>query len=212
MKKIFTDNKAFLISCVLLWIILSVLMLTYSKAHLHIMLNGYHNKLLDFFFTYSTEVGSWVPFVVAAGLLFYRYSAAILVLVTQLLVTIPVQLLKKYIQEARPKLFFEELHISLPKVDGVDMLISTHSFPSGHTAAAFSMFLCLSIIVTKPIYKFMFFVVALCVGFSRIYLSHHFVGDVFAGSVIGVLVTYIYYYIQQSFKPLWFEKRLIMKH
>jgi undecaprenyl-diphosphatase len=60
------------------------------------------------------------------------------------------------------------------------------SFPSGHTAAAFSGAWVLSTIWPRraPI----FFGLASTVGFSRIYVGAHYPGDVFSGATLGMLI------------------------
>lgn len=60
------------------------------------------------------------------------------------------------------------------------------SFPSGHTAAAFSGAWIVSTVWPKraPI----FFGLASCVGFSRIYVGAHYPGDVFSGAALGMML------------------------
>ena len=60
------------------------------------------------------------------------------------------------------------------------------SFPSGHTAAAFSGAWVLSTVWPKkaPI----FFALASMVGLSRIYVGAHYPGDVFSGATLGMLI------------------------
>ena len=60
------------------------------------------------------------------------------------------------------------------------------SFPSGHTAAAFSGAWVLSTVWPKraPV----FFGLASLVGFSRIYVGAHYPGDVFFGATLGMLI------------------------
>jgi undecaprenyl-diphosphatase len=63
------------------------------------------------------------------------------------------------------------------------------SFPSGHTAAAFSGAWIVSTVWPKraPI----FFAMASSVGFSRIYVGAHYPGDVFSGAALGMLLAEI---------------------
>ena len=60
------------------------------------------------------------------------------------------------------------------------------SFPSGHTAAAFSGAWVLSTVWPRkaPI----FFALASTVGFSRIYVGAHYPGDVLSGATLGMLI------------------------
>ena len=208
MKSIIKANLYFFIPLVLLWLLLFIAIFIVEKTALHLMLNSFHTNGLDVFFRFYTEVGGFLPFVVAAGLLFYKFGAAIMVLVTQLLVSVPVQVLKRTIDADRPKLFFEKLQLAFPQVEGVH-LHANHSFPSGHTAAAFALFLCLTVLVSKRAYKFLFFLLAVGAGFSRIYLSQHFAADVLAGSVVGVLVSYLYLTYHQKISVSWFDKSLL---
>jgi undecaprenyl-diphosphatase len=61
-----------------------------------------------------------------------------------------------------------------------------YSFPSGHTAAAYSGALVVSTVWPRraPI----FFGLASCVGFSRIYVGAHYPGDVLVGATLGMLI------------------------
>lgn len=90
----------------------------------------------------------------------------------------------------RPSLTFQLLHIPLNLVDGVDVNIH-HSFPSGHTTAAFSLFFCLSFFSGNNYAKITWFLSALLIAFSRVYLSEHFFEDITAGSFIGVVFSFL---------------------
>jgi len=66
-----------------------------------------------------------------------------------------------------------------------------HSFPSGHTCAAFCLFSFLAMLL-KPGYKWIgliFFTFALLVGYSRLYLAAHFFIDAYVGSLMGATFT-----------------------
>ena len=60
------------------------------------------------------------------------------------------------------------------------------SFPSGHSAAAFSGAWILSTLWPKR--APLFFALAASVGFSRIYVGAHYPGDVISGATIGAVV------------------------
>ena len=75
---------AFWIPYVVFLLVLGGMIVWNEKAELHLWLNSAHTAAGDVFFKYYTVVGEWVPFAVAAGLLLYRYRAALLVLGAQL--------------------------------------------------------------------------------------------------------------------------------
>lgn len=61
------------------------------------------------------------------------------------------------------------------------------SFPSGHTTGAFSLFCFIAMLLPKEkrVHGALFFILALSVAYSRMYLAAHFFEDVYAGSILG---------------------------
>jgi membrane-associated phospholipid phosphatase len=68
-----------------------------------------------------------------------------------------------------------------------------HSFPSGHTASAFALFIGMAFFTQNKYLKAVCLLLALGVGYSRVYLALHFPEDVLAGSLIGVLCALLLY-------------------
>jgi undecaprenyl-diphosphatase len=60
------------------------------------------------------------------------------------------------------------------------------SFPSGHTAAAFGAAVSMSRM--WPQGRVVWWLLALLMGYSRIYVGHHYPLDVVGGAIVGVLV------------------------
>jgi len=118
-------------------------------------------------------------------------------------------IIKQTWNEPRPVLYFKEHFpaVQLHRIVG-EQLHSTHSFPSGHTITAFAFFLALSYFTKKPLLHFLYFVLALLVGYSRIYLSQHFAVDVLVGSVIGVTVTILCKYYLDKKELKWADGSL----
>lgn len=92
-----------------------------------------------------------------------------------------VQVLKRLIKRKRP---FEVIHTLRTIKIGVDQ----YSFPSGHTTAAFALAMSTSILTTSLLFSTIFLVLAVMVGFSRVYLAVHYPSDVIAGAFIGSTV------------------------
>jgi len=94
--------------------------------------------------------------------------------------------LKFLVQRQRP-LFFLEVASKLSKGPGE---ILDPSFPSGH--AAFSFMMATLLALWFPRYRFIFFIVAGFVGWTRIYLGLHYPTDVIAGSLLGYGITKLF--------------------
>jgi len=61
-----------------------------------------------------------------------------------------------------------------------------HSFPSGHAATSFAAATVLTF--SRPRWAPAFYVLALAIGFSRIYVGVHYPLDIVGGAVLGVVV------------------------
>lgn len=87
--------------------------------------------------------------------------------------------IKRLVCRSRPchKLDDNELIIDRPKY---------YSFPSGHTAASFCV-VGVSFLRCQPIIWIPILIMALLIGFSRIYLRVHFLTDVLAGALLGFI-------------------------
>ncbi len=196
----------FFIPYILFVLTFSVLILCNSKADLHLWMTSFNSPFCDFFFHYYTLVGDWIPFAVAGLLLFYNYRISIFILISQLICGIFSTILKHIWNEPRPVLYFQQ-HFPAIKLHQVldEHLHTVHSFPSGHTITAFAFFLALALFTKKPTLHFIYFVLALLVGFSRIYLSQHFAVDVLAGSFVGILATVVCKYAIEKFPIKWVD-------
>ena len=134
-------------------------------------------------------------------LLFRKWKIATVVLVGQLIATLITTPIKRIIRAPRPSVILSELGIDFPMVEGVD-LHSTLSFPSGHTSAAFAFCFAVALFCTKWWQKMLCLLVAIFCGYSRIYLSQHFLEDVLAGSVVGVVSILLLYPLVARLKKI----------
>ena len=195
MYQIIKCEKYILILFAVVFIMAIGFLLLYGKIESHMILNAYHTPLLDTFFRYFTLIGGWVPCAVAGVLLvFKKWRVAVVILAAQLIATLITSPIKRIIRAPRPSVVLSEMGIQFPTVEGVD-LHSTLSFPSGHTSAAFAFCIVLAIFCPKIWQKILCLLLAIMGGYSRIYLSQHFLADVLAGSIIGLCSAYIAYLI-----------------
>ncbi len=181
------QKKTFLIAFSIVWLVALIIWIITDKIDFHLTLNTFHTPALDTFFRYFTYVGAWIPCAVAVVLLlFKKWRVATTILLGQGIATLITTPIKHIIQAPRPSVIFPQLGLDFPIVDGVD-LHTTLSFPSGHTSAAFSFCFALAIFCPKWWQKLLCLLLAILVGYSRIYLSQHFLQDVLAGSLIGII-------------------------
>ncbi len=167
------------------------LVILVNKFDLHSITNELHSPFLDAFFKYATHIGDGIMFgVLVLVFLFVKRKMALVFLIGGILTLVITHLLKKVIFKgiARPvgALGEEALHL----VDGVKMAL-WNSFPSGHTITAFTIFTILSLYFAKCKSQYLWFSLAIIAGVSRVYLSQHFLIDVFVGSFIGILIGFL---------------------
>jgi membrane-associated phospholipid phosphatase len=131
-----------------------------------------------------------------ALLLFFNVRKALLILLAYALSGAVTQLLKYgfFDDVNRPFFYSSYRGLILKIVEGVDMHIH-NSFPSGHSTAAFSLFICFCFVSKNQFVKFGCFILALFVAFSRVYLSQHFFEDIYAGCIIAVIFASLVYYL-----------------
>ena len=171
-----------------------------SKVNIHLTFNSFHTPFFDSFFTYITYLGDGVTaLLVTIMLLAVKYRYVLIVGLSNIIASLVTQVLKQtvFADALRPKKYFEGLQ-DLYFIPGVKNFLY-YSFPSGHTTCAFALYFSLSLIVKSNSLKLLFFIIALLVGYSRVYLSQHFFEDIYAGSLIGVFVTWmVYNFIKKS--------------
>ena len=191
----------FLVPTLVLALILGVILMIIPKAELHLSLSQHHTSILDVVVPIFTNLVDWLPYLIVLILLFYHAGWATFLTSNLLLSTFIVQPTKHIINAPRPITWFTENHpdINLTLVEGVKMN-EWNSFPSGHTTTFFVLFFTLSIIICtknikgKYILAFICFLCASFGAYTRIYLSQHFVLDIFAGILVAICSTLILYF------------------
>ena len=174
-------------------------------------LQALHNPALDKVMIFFTNLGEYgAVWILTAILLlcfqkYRRYGALMLVslLVTFLIGEIG---LKNLIMRERPL-------VADPTVQQLIPLPSGSSFPSGHTASSFTA----AWILWKADRKFgaAGLALAVCIGFSRLYLFVHYPTDVLGGAVLGIACAQGIYLLAKRYMrkskilPMIFHKRCL---
>ena len=139
---------------------------------------------------------------VAVALLFvkYRKKKLPLLIATISLSTLITQVIKNFVfpEILRPTAAITHIQL-IHTVTGVELL-TANSFPSGHTASAFSIYLLGCLLIKSSWVIPVGFVYALLVGYSRIYLAQHFPIDVGAGMITAVITLLISILIQKQWE------------
>jgi len=177
----------------------SYYLLNYDKLTIHQKINSVvGNPYLDTFFMYFTHAGDGVLALVAAVLLFFiSMRAGLFLLLSHAFSGGLAALLKNYVFEyERPHFIFGYFYRDIPikYIEGVDIQ-ALNSFPSGHATTSFTVYTCLALLSRNMFLKVFFLIIALLSAYSRTYLSQHWLIDLYAGSLIGISITTLFYFI-----------------
>lgn len=178
--------------CFSFFVAISAFLLIHGKKDSFILINGTYTEGLDYFFQYVTYLGDGLMFIpIVVYCIFWNRKFLIPTLLAIFFCTLLSQGLKRtlFVEDLRP-ISLELEHVIIHKIEGVP-LNRMHSFPSGHTSTAFTLALLLCSIQRNRIWCLVLPLVALVVGYSRIYLGQHFLTDVSAGVVIGIVSSYL---------------------
>jgi membrane-associated phospholipid phosphatase len=185
LRSIFIANRWFFGFFLFFFGIGLIFLLMEGKASTFIYLNPYHRNALDTFFIYLTFLGDglFAVTIFVIFLLMRRWSQAAQIMTAFLLSALVAQVLKSFFSMPRPKQFFTPGQYPF-FITGV-----THtgfaSFPSGHSASIFALATLLALLDKNKKGNITYLLVAVAVGYSRIYLGQHFLGDVLMGAFLG---------------------------
>lgn len=200
--KIINRNNFFYISCLALTIACVCFLIFYSKADTFIIMNGFHTSLLTVFFQNITFCGDGIFTIIVFTIIMISFKKqrelAVVLLISYLSSGLLSQIIKHFVMSPRPSVYFESHHYEYYLDTFSNCRIGFRSFPSGHSATAFAIVTVISNYVKKRHVWALCLLFAVAIGYSRIYLAHHFLIDVWAGGIIGVL--------SGTFSILWYKK------
>ena len=187
LKSIFVANRLFFAFYLFFFAIGLTFLLTVGKAAAFVDLNPYHRTTLDSIFAWITFLGDGTFSVIVIILFLFkrRWSAATQITAAFLLSALLAQILKRLFSMPRPMQFFSAGQYPY-FIKGVTH-IGFASFPSGHSTSIFALATMLTLFTKDQRLKIAYLLGGVLVGYSRIYLGQHFLGDVLTGSIIGIL-------------------------
>ena len=169
-----------------------VIKLLYTREQIFFAVNGWNSPWADYIEPYMTDLGDGLTAVtLSLVLLLFSYRKFLLLASSYLLTGFVAQVIKYFADAPRPSLYFKGHWENVHTVKGVEIL-TYNSFPSGHTTSAFSAAVVLTYLATKKGWGIPALLMAILIGYSRMYLTEHFFEDVIGGSAIGVIVTVLW--------------------
>ena len=141
------------------------------------------NQIMMFF---SAIGNAGIVWIILALILVMRRKTrnyGIIILLVLLLTAILGEgILKNLIRRNRPFVTLMNLKLLIPPP-------ASYSFPSGHTASSFAAFGVFYFLNLK--YKYLVFLTAFLIAFSRIYLGVHYFSDIIGGIILGLGISYL---------------------
>jgi membrane-associated phospholipid phosphatase len=199
--------RRFMAAMLLWWLASAAYLLAWPKAAGYLQLRAAVGQpWADGLFTWLTHAGDGLLAIALVLLFFFtqKKPLAFVLLAAYAGSGLVAQLLKELVAAPRPLAYFEGLGQQLQAVEGVELLRSANSFPSGHTATAFAV--ATALVLLHPWWNRRWWLAALLavlVGFSRIHLGQHFLADVWVGSMLGVGAAWAGLAWYRRWQPRW---------
>jgi len=173
------------------------------------LINGSHSAFWDEFMYYVSNKFTWIPAYLFLLIALYRQikwpEIVPVLIVVPLLILLSDQLasglIKPFVERPRP---CHEAGFSLTVYTLNGKCGGPFGFVSSHASNFFAMATYFGMLFARKSYKWLllFYLIALLVGYSRVYLGVHFPGDILGGAVIGIISGFISLFLLKFVKKL----------
>lgn len=153
-------------------------------------LQSFSNRFWDFFFQFWTMFGEELIIIAILGFMYWCYDKKIgeALGITVFVSLVLNSVIKVLFHRLRP--FQVDSQIANIRPDTA----TGYAFPSGHTQGAATVFGSLAIWVKKRWLTIVVTVIIVMVALSRMYLGAHFLSDVIVGGLLGIGLSFAFYY------------------
>ncbi len=195
-QKIVKKNKLSVIFVSLFGLIGAVVLSQIQKGDMVIWFNDRHSSVLDYFLMFFNKLAEWIWLVSLVFFLYRTYwgivSSAIFA-VNGLLVQFFKIIVFDY---PRPSVYLEDVE---PVVSFGMNLATKCRCPSGHTNAMFVGGMVIGLLSGNKNLLLLGLISGVLTGISRMYFFQHFFMDIYAGGVLGIVVsTFLFLLFQNS--------------
>ena len=168
-------------------------------------INSFHSSFLDVVMFYLSEIWIFTPLFLYLIYLIYKKmgvkKTAILIVFVALLISLCDQtatITKKSVKRFRPT---HNVEIKDNLLIVQNYRGGTYGFFSGHAANTFGIAMFLFLLFSKQTKasRFVFFIWAGLVSYSRMYLGVHYPSDIFVGMFVGLFFGFVVYQLQKLY-------------
>lgn len=168
-------------------------------------INSFHSSFLDVVMFYLSEIWIFTPFFIYLIYLIYKKigikKTSILIVFVAILITLCDQtatVTKKSVKRFRPT---HNIEIKDNLLIVKNYRGGTYGFFSGHAANTFGIAMFLFLLFSKQTKasRFVFFIWAGLVSYSRMYLGVHYPSDIFVGMLVGLFFGFVVYQLQKLY-------------
>lgn len=180
-------------------------------ASIFTAINSWHMAYFDSFMWLVTKIGTWIPMILVLLYILYfkkgwrRTLTVLLAVAVTILIAdqISASIIKPLVERARPS-HNPDLDATIHIVNGYRG--GLYGFVSSHAANCFGIAMLLAMIIKNRAFTCTMVAWALLMCYSRIYLGVHYPGDIFCGTILGLIAAWVGYKLFMwisAKKPLW---------